>query len=64
MSQNDPKTTSLMTSVTKNLFPPTKNFPPTKKGDFDGPGDEKTKGVIGEAKQYKGGENAKPFINH
>jgi len=58
MSQNDPKTTSLMTSVTKNLFPP------TKKGDFDGPGDEKTKGVIGEAKQYKGGENAKPFINH
>jgi len=26
MSQNDPKTTSLMTSVTKNLQPPTKNF--------------------------------------
>jgi len=26
MSQNDPKTTSLMTSVTKNLHPPTKNF--------------------------------------
>jgi len=24
MSQNDPKTTSLMTSVTKNLHPPTK----------------------------------------
>jgi len=26
MSQNDPKTTSLMTSVTKNPQPPTKNF--------------------------------------
>jgi len=26
MSQNDPKTTSLMTSVTKNLHPPTKKF--------------------------------------
>jgi len=26
MSQNDPKTTSLMTSVTKNLQPPTKKF--------------------------------------
>jgi len=26
MSQNDPKTTSRMTSVTKNPHPPTKNF--------------------------------------
>jgi len=26
MSQNDPKTTSLMMSVTKNPHPPTKNF--------------------------------------
>jgi len=26
MSQNDPKTASLMTSVTKNLQPPAKNF--------------------------------------
>jgi len=26
MSQNDPKTTSLMTSVTKNPHPPTKKF--------------------------------------
>jgi len=26
MSQNDPKTTSLMTSVTKNPHPPSKNF--------------------------------------
>jgi len=26
MSQNDPKTTSLMTSVTKNLHPPTKKI--------------------------------------
>jgi len=26
MSQNDLKTTSLMTSVTKNPHPPTKNF--------------------------------------
>jgi len=26
MSQNAPKTTSLMTSLTKNLQPPTKNF--------------------------------------
>jgi len=26
MSQNDPKTTSLMTSVTKNLQPPTKKL--------------------------------------
>jgi len=26
MSQNDPKTTSLMTSLTKNPHPPTKNF--------------------------------------
>jgi len=26
MSQNDPKTTSLMTSVTKKSAPPTKNF--------------------------------------
>jgi len=26
MSQNDPKTTSLMTSVTKNLHPQPKNF--------------------------------------
>jgi len=26
MSQNDPKTTSLITSVTKNLHPPTKDF--------------------------------------
>jgi len=26
MSQNDPKTTSLMTSVTKNPYPPSKNF--------------------------------------
>jgi len=26
MSQNGPKTTSLMTSLTKNLQPPTKNF--------------------------------------
>jgi len=26
MSQNDPETTSLMTSVTKNPHPPTKNF--------------------------------------
>jgi len=26
MSQNDPKTTSLMTSVTKNVHPPTKQF--------------------------------------
>jgi len=26
MSQNDPKTTSLMTSVTKNPQPPTKKF--------------------------------------
>jgi len=26
MSQNDPKTTSLMTSLTKNLQPPTKKF--------------------------------------
>jgi len=26
MSQNDPKTTSLMMSVTKNLHPPTKKF--------------------------------------
>jgi len=26
MTQNDPKTTSLMTSVTKNPHPPTKNF--------------------------------------
>jgi len=26
MSQNDPKTTSVMTSVTKNPHPPTKNF--------------------------------------
>jgi len=26
MSQNDPKTTSLMTSVTKNQQPPTKKF--------------------------------------
>jgi len=26
MSQNDPKTTSLMTSLTKNPHPPGKNF--------------------------------------
>jgi len=26
MSQNDPKTTSLMTSVTNNPHPPTKKF--------------------------------------
>jgi len=26
MSQNGPKTTSLMTSLTKNLQPPTKQF--------------------------------------
>jgi len=26
MSQNDPKATSLMTSVTKNLQPPTRKF--------------------------------------
>jgi len=26
MSQNDPKTTSLMTSLTKNPHPPTKKF--------------------------------------
>jgi len=26
MSQNGPKTTSLMTSLTKNLQPPTKKF--------------------------------------
>jgi len=26
MSQNDPKTTSLMMSLTKNLHPPNKNF--------------------------------------
>jgi len=26
MSQNDPKTTLLMTSVTKNPYPPTKKF--------------------------------------
>jgi len=26
MSQNDPKTTSLMTSLTKNSHPPVKNF--------------------------------------
>jgi len=26
MSQNDPKTTSLMTSVIKNLHPPTKKY--------------------------------------
>jgi len=26
MSQNDPKTTSLMMSLTKNPHPPTKNF--------------------------------------
>jgi len=26
MSQNDPETTSLMTSLTKNLQPPTKKF--------------------------------------
>jgi len=26
MSQNDPKTTSVMTSLTKNPHPPTQNF--------------------------------------